>query len=219
MEETCSICLDEINSENKLKLGCDHILHKTCYEILVRNRCQRKCPLCRKAFDYKSNICSLCNEEMDMDITKAQYMVSEECGCSFHYKCLRRSKNVYCVICDRSISTEKIYGLNYLLFDNCYRSWIGEFGMCKSWNCSRKCNPARLGYCMDHNPELASNKSVILSFYYFTRFVYEENEEKRRYIFNEILEYMNRYHKFDDIDMIDFKEIQQKINPCNILHQ
>jgi hypothetical protein len=52
-EDTCAICLDNLNSGNKLaKLcGCGHIFHLKCIETTL-NKCGEICPLCRRGVDY-----------------------------------------------------------------------------------------------------------------------------------------------------------------------
>ena len=51
MTDTCSICLESLNSQKTYKLSCGHEFHLTCYQKCVySNNCNIfiKCPLCRE---------------------------------------------------------------------------------------------------------------------------------------------------------------------------
>ena len=215
--EICSICLENIE-EDKCQLDCNHSLHTNCYNSLIKSSNSRKCPLCRADFKIKTMICTLCNCEMDCDQYKCDVLISEECGCMFHYDCLRKSRTVECVKCDKTLSTEKFTAISFLHFENAYLKWVGKIQLCRDQTCFKMCNPARFGYCYQHKKQLSSNKAIVLTFNYFIRYVYETDVKRRNEIFYEILSYMNLHHVMDDIKDVNFEEVRRNVNENNILH-
>jgi hypothetical protein len=48
-EEECPVCYEEINKENYLKLGCNHILCVDCFTHIRHHPINHNCPLCRSS--------------------------------------------------------------------------------------------------------------------------------------------------------------------------
>jgi hypothetical protein len=46
IDDDCSFCLEPLNSDEIIQLGCIHYFHKKCYEVIVSNG-RVNCPLCR----------------------------------------------------------------------------------------------------------------------------------------------------------------------------
>jgi len=218
MEDVCSICLDEIKEEECKKLECSHNLHLNCYQKLLFTPGQKKCPLCRCDIFKNKNICEICNFPMNIDPASCDVLVSEECGCIYHYGCLKKNKIYKCKNCNKYINTENVHALSYTYFERAHLKWIGPILKCKISSCNQQCNPQRFGYCINHTDALATNKAVVLSFVYVTKFVYEEDPEIRAKIFIKLLEYMHSNHRYDDVEDVDFYQIRNNVNKFNVLH-
>ena len=54
MNDECVICFEKIESNNMIKLSCNHSYHKECIVTLLRKR-NRKCPLCRNRITWTVN--------------------------------------------------------------------------------------------------------------------------------------------------------------------
>lgn len=212
MSETCSICLEEIPQNEIYILKCSHKLHNNCYNSLMKSNGTKKCPLCRTDI-VNTSCCSLCNQEMNFKYEACEVFLAKDCGCYFHYNCLKREKkrDIFCVKCEKDINIENIEALSYLYFNEQYVKWIGSYPRCKENDCTWIGNPQRFGYCSKHGITTATNRATMLAFVFFTRFINEDNLEKRQNIFVKIVEYMNLHHRYNDIEELDFEKIREKL--------
>lgn len=57
-EINCPICLDPIEKRRKVMLKCGHIMHPSCYDLMISYPDLKKsCPLCRKPLQKKRPFC------------------------------------------------------------------------------------------------------------------------------------------------------------------
>lgn len=218
MNPTCSICLDDVLKEEEHKLECSHVLHQNCYSSLMRSPANKKCPMCRCDILKNLNICMICNGEMNLDPNECEILRATDCNCLFHFHCLKQRRSIYCLRCDKNINTENVEALTYYRFETSHLKWIGPFNKCKIPGCKHNGNPGKFGYCDLHNESKSTNKAIILAYAYFIKFIYEDEPGNRASIFINLIEYMNSYHRLDDIEEVDFDNVRRKINKCNILH-
>jgi len=97
-DKLCSICRENINSDDIATLHCNHIFHSKCiYNWSVINT---SCPLCREKFDFKTSskrhLIKWMNNEFlrSIDLSKEQKLeqlskVTDTC--LYHY-----DKNIIC---------------------------------------------------------------------------------------------------------------------------
>jgi len=130
-----------------------------------------------------------------------------------------RKKIFYCERCYNLVSIEFADFLSYLYFATMHQKIIGSTNKCKIKGCNFFGTPNRFGYCGEHQTSLSSNKAVILSFMYYSRFVNNVNEETGNNIFIEIVKYMNEHHKFAEPEEVDFFQVKSILNKDNILHE
>lgn len=213
----CCICFDDVLDDGK-QLICNHFMHNTCYVSFLKSPAQKKCPMCRKDIFKDMNICQICKLEMNIDPAKCEVIQSNTCGCLFHYHCLKERKTFYCFRCYNVVNIEFSDFLSYLYFSNFHINVIGAILNCKNEGCRNTGNPSRFGYCQEHSIVTSSNKAIILSFMYFSRFVNEIDDTKKYNILLEIIKYMNINHKYNDPEEVNFIEINKIINKDNILH-
>ena len=214
----CSICFDDVIGDNSKELVCNHFMHKTCYDSFLKSPAQKRCPMCRKDIFKDMNICQICRLEMDIRPDVCEVVESSTCGCLFHYRCLKNVKIFFCRRCTNSVNIEYSDLLSYLYFATQHIKIIGNIPICKKEGCLNIGNPSRFGFCDEHNDNKSSNKAIILSFMYFVRYVNDEDEERKYEIFLELVKYMNKNHKFDDPEQVDFFKVNEILNKNNILH-
>lgn len=207
-KKTCSICLDTISQEDEKQLDCLHILHKICYESLIRNK-SYKCPLCRQDFALDNTKCGLCNKDVKMDESLCETFRSLECGCLFHYECIQKERIVgKCKNCNKWNKFENIEALSYLYLQNAYEKWIGQMPKCCQEGCQNRGNPKRLGYCIRHNEYTTTNIAIIIAFKYFTKFIREPIYWKREHIFSKLVNFCDSKYKHRDIDHVNFQQMK-----------
>ena len=179
----CSICFDEVLSDNSKELLCNHHMHKSCYESFLKSPAQKRCPMCRKDIFKDMNLCQICNKEMNINPENCEVIQSNSCGCLFHYHCLKKKKIFFCSRCINRVNIEHSDLLSYLYFATQHNVIIGDLPNCKKDECKNIGFPSNFGYCNSHSDRKSSNKAIILSFMYFSRFIDEECQEKRNDIF------------------------------------
>lgn len=211
MEENCPICQDELVIEIK-KLNCRHKMHKNCYKQLLCSNAQKKCPICRVQLVVNNSICGYCFKEIDSRPEKCEVLVSEECGCFFHYNCVKKGREIECKNCAMFINTEKVNGLTYTYLDNAFTNWVGNYYGCMHHGCNLNGNPRYYGYCLNHKKNEATNNAIFMSLKYFVKYVYEKEPYKKYLIFLKLIEFMNKYHKYDDINIFDLSSIRIQVD-------
>jgi hypothetical protein len=50
IEDTCSICIDDLKTKKCVKTSCNHIYHEDCIKVSLE--ASLKCPMCRNEFQY-----------------------------------------------------------------------------------------------------------------------------------------------------------------------
>ena len=219
----CCICLEELDKdavkEDIVYLQCFHKMHKECFSSFMKSSAAKKCPLCRNSIniDIDYYTCGICNEKITSKPEDCDTLRSEECGCIFHFKCIKSIREFYCKTCNRTINTENVDALTYLYFANAYDKWIGCEQKCKKEGCYNRGNPKRLGFCCNHNSTMVTNISVILSFGYIIRYVYDLDTNKRSEIFIKLIDYMYKNHPYDDFNVFDYKKAKENIEKINYL--
>ena len=164
-------------------------------------------------------IFQICSTDVDLRPYKCEAFLATDCGCIFHYNCIKKVEPSYqCTKCEKLINLENIEALSYLYLNEGYLSWIGPYSKCREYNCPNEGNPKRFNYCLNHNETLTTNRAVILTFHYFTRFVRDTDQSKKNYIFLKVLEYMYIYHRWEEVESVNFQEIRKRINKDNELH-
>lgn len=210
LDEECSICLQKIHKKELHTLRCNHKLHEKCYKNLLKSDCVNRCPLCRRdiienwAINQEDNLenirsgiyCSICDNELDFNEENCDVIKSNDCGCFYHYGCLKekrkRGLNGTCG-CGQEVNYENVDMLSYLYFLNGYLKIVGKMKCCKFAGCNIEGNPKRWGYCAEHHSMMTTNIAFALSLQIMTRYVMEEEEEKRRKIFYGILSKLNEW--------------------------
>lgn len=221
--QECSICFDNISTNDIHTLKCSHTMHKNCYKNFMLSSCSKKCPMCRTDIHERLNICQLCNKELDLDPSQCTTIRSKDCGCLYHYQCLKdyqfQNKINYlpCKRCEREVNVTNVEPLSYLYLQNGYNNWIGNLPRCKIGGCSNTGNAKRLGYCIQHGTQETTNKAIIMAFGYFIKYVVEMDMNYRQNIFQKLVDYMNINHRYDDVDTSDFENIKNKIEHQKIL--
>lgn len=210
-QNDCCICLETISKIDEKILNCLHVIHNQCYESFMKSPAKKSCPLCRKNILDRNQICNICNNEIVFDESFCNVFQSMDCGCFFHYDCIKSKGTLNCVTCNKDINSENIKALSYLYFENGYRKWIGPILRCHHEECQNTGNPKRFGYCSIHNQYQTTNIAVKLSFIYFTRFV-NGPIERGQYIFEEIVKYMDANFKYGREEEIDFAYVKSILN-------
>mgnify|MGYP003344447326 CR=1 FL=1 len=211
--ENCPICQDELDIRVGIKvLDCSHKMHKNCYRQFICNCSQKKCPICRIEIVDNNAECGFCLTRIDSTPEKCEALQSEECGCLFHYNCVKSGRSIECKNCNRMIDTEKVIGLTYVFLDNAFRNWVGRYYVCMQNGCSLNGNPRFDGYCIKHKRSEASDNAIILSLKYFVKYVYESDGYSKYLIFLKLIQFMNTNYKNANIDSVDLLAIRFKVD-------
>ncbi len=212
MEENCPICQDNIGFDGIKVLSCSHKMHKVCYKKMLYCCSQKKCPVCRNEIVEDEMECGCCLRVIDIRPEMCNVLKSEDCGCLFHYNCVKSGRRIECKNCDRIIDTERVIGLTYVYFDNAFKNWVGRYYECMQNGCVLNGNPRYDGYCVNHKRREASNNAIILSLKYFVKYVYESDGYTKYLIFLKLIQYMNKYYKNSDINSVNLSEIRFNVD-------
>lgn len=210
-EIECSICFDFIDKKEMYKLNCNHCLHNSCYNNFLKSPALKKCPMCRTDIFKDMNLCQICKKEMNIDPTACEVIQSNTCGCLFHYKCLKSQKTFFCERCYNIADIENSDALSYLYFATGHMEWIGKIPICLHPNCTNIGYPNHFGYCDTHSKNVSSNKAIILSFIYFIRYVDTSDQDERNKIFIDLVDYMDKNHKYNSPEEVDFPTLRKII--------
>lgn len=217
LDTECAICLGSIREKQKKVLPCKHVLHKVCFENLISSNCSKKCPTCRGEL-FPPEQCGVCKKVMELDEEKCDVLISKDCGCYFHYDCVKLTPiinndcaSIFCKNCLGEVSTYNMDALCYLHFITGHKKWICQIEKCKQEGCINECNPQRFGYCLYHSDKIARNTSIVLCLKYFVKYVREPLEEKRREIFYKVLEFIDKNYKEGSSFDISIVEISDRI--------
>jgi len=223
-EENCPICLENIREKTKHILPCNHILHKECFISYTQSRCPKNCPTCRAPIQQNINQtiptskCSICLKNITINEETCDIVRSFDCGCYFHYLCIKSSpiqckvmNTIKCNNCKGNIFAHNIEGLSYLYFREGYEKWVGKIVNCKVSCCTNKCNPKRFGYCLEHTNRIARNTSFSLCLKYFVKYINELDESKRREMFNKLLIFIDSTYPEGAYYDIDFYELRLNV--------
>jgi len=224
-DRTCPICFDDISDEDEYVLSCNHILHKKCSLLLMHSKIEKKCPKCRHCIlnpdisflpDFTME-CSICCREMKFDPALCDLVVSNDCGCYFHYDCIKEMEKIGCRRCGCDVDRKNIDAMSYLYFDTGYEKWVGKIQCCRKSDCWKIGNPKRFGYCINHQQKIARNCSVILSFIFMIRYCRNQDQNIRRETFNYLLYFFDKFYPNANSRDINIEEAYFKIKNNNLI--
>ena len=187
---TCPICLDDVSEKDMHILSCQHFMHKKCYLKLLKDA-NKKCPECKREI-YNQYKCSICCNYLKLDESDCDTFRSLKCGCLFHYDCIKKHRKINCNNCSTEINHKNMEPLSYIYFENAYKRWIGKIQKCKDENCNQQGNPIRYGYCIFHKKEKISETIFINALTFFSRFIIENDENKRINEFYKIIDFCSK---------------------------
>jgi len=215
-ENPCCICLQDLNNDIEV-LTCNHKLHKNCYKSLMKSTAQKKCPMCRVDIKYATNVCGICNQEMNLNPQSCECIISGDCGCIFHYNCMKEiTEKTYCTRCDIEIYRKNFNAMSYLYFPEGHRMWIGDRLKCLHSGCNNYGIPNNYGYCHFHSIASSTNRAIVSSFAYMIKYVSSQNSTERNLIFLKSIKYMNENYKLADIEEINFESVHTAIQSLQI---
>ena len=89
-KKVCSICLDKLEGEMVIQFKCNHVIHKECYEELIKF--SNKCPMCYKLIKNSKEEDKILDVEIEMNpmIEKKNidiycYECEKYSNCRYHY--------------------------------------------------------------------------------------------------------------------------------------
>lgn len=209
LDDDCAICLQSMYSKKVKKLGCNHLLHTTCYDALISSNCNKTCPVCRydlsapilqitssQVVSSNQKICAICKIGIELNEEACDIVKINECSCYSHYNCIkkiRKQKEHKFCNCGQEINSENIDLLNYSYLENAYKKIIGEIKKCKEKSCKKNGNPCCYGYCEIHSREKVSNTTFSLTLQFMTRNLKSESKSKRLFYFYRVMITLESY--------------------------